>query len=571
MVSEVDIADASTTLGHDKHKAALLKAIANLRQQERECSGVTHSKASSVQPILESNNKANGAGARSRNDLPLSTETQAIEDSILLDQELHHEPTQARIPTCPPPPRSVFNGFDDTASPSQQYAPPEETSTSHIPTYPAVPKLQSSIETEGVHDVHTLTSRRKLLPKPSHPKLFTVIEDRPPTYLPTTPHKTLHFPLRRRTGTTSDEDDRITGLLDVPAQEQYSRTNTMSSTNSINSHQGPFPIYISPSMQLQGMQSIGEMDYERQRLRAHTPIPLTRSQASSLIENHTSSEVPSSTSNEYNIYKAHFHLNDTIRCSTSTPSEHICTRDWARSTEWVAPSGNTEGPTEWIEDFLVRREEADRLEAEERRRKGKEKRPDGLLRRVSTIGKNSMNKRRLSKRNNTQGRASFEARQESTRPRWHVQTPERDISRDQDQHLRVEEVHDIRKDSDSPPSDSRLSYSSPPRNSVLITTATAPSRSIQQAAPPAPPQQRFQSFNNPRSSKFTFRSVSKIRTTVKRSFSSSVVPAFNEGRNSVKDLVVKFERLGGSLKGLGRKGAVKKTHWRRGGETDWDV
>lgn len=188
-----------------------------------------------------------------------------------------------------------------------------------VPTYPNVPKLQSSEVTNTIHEADAPTMpRREPLSSLSHSKLTKVIEHRPPTYRPT--GLLLEGAVPTTSITETDEviasDDAITSISNMPPHLPSSRTSTMCSAVSAKSHQGPGPIHVSPSAQLQSMQSISELDA---RLNGATslrkPWRTSRHNRTSSQVTYTPTGTPESISNvplSVGLFEAHSRLNDNI-------------------------------------------------------------------------------------------------------------------------------------------------------------------------------------------------------------------------------------------------------------------
>ncbi|KAF1838259.1 hypothetical protein BDW02DRAFT_11305 [Decorospora gaudefroyi] len=553
MEDEDGIARAYMPPGHNKNRAVLLEAVGMLKQEKAENTDQRNSNAARVQKH------------------PSSEPIQLLEDYMLSrSPSLESFPTKA-VPNSPSIPRSVLEAFSTVAT-SDNYldfgsVTSDREPTSSVPTYPLVPKLQSSHATNSIHTAHALTvPRRKPVSRSSLTKLTTVTEHRPPAYQPTQPvaASELLGDISRPAPVNVEENDTINDLSNVPAPERSSRTSTMSSATSVASYQGPGAICIRPSTQLHSMQSISELDV---RLKAASSLrrPWARSKVYPACpqESFPPTGTPESLTNtplNASVYEAHSRLNDSLH-STSNSIYRLNAKDWARSSEWVEPCPIVEGPTEWIEDFLTRKAEADRIEEEHLLRQKQEKKEKGILGRVDSIdrfrARLSLSVRRRRTSVAAVGkRGSFEARQERSPRGWSSTVGMAEMAKRRfswDEHYDGVLTEDGKrrlgtedKLTQSPKQHNHLA--SPPQFSCSL--AHQPSLSQSQV-----PSQRSHT------AKFRLPSVATISADVKRSLSANVGPSFTQGRSSVKELVHRFERLGGSLKhglGLGRRSTARE-------------
>ncbi|RAR00856.1 hypothetical protein DDE82_006950 [Stemphylium lycopersici] len=343
---------------------------------------------------------------RSRN-LPLPAENvRAVGDGVYSEVSVPSSRLVRKTPKIKEIPRIVSDGIAEITIPTQDTIPPplDSTRAPQIPTYPAIPPLQSSNATDGPRQAHGLTmSRRKPLPKSSTVKLSPVAEHKSSTYELTAPTGTRDAEPVEIAKTDDLEDSTISGLLSVPKQDRYSRTSTMSSAISAKSHEGPGAIYIRPSAQLESMQCISELDKKLRSAAKCRNGWQTMGRKNDGV--HTPTGTPESISNiplNAQVYRAHSRLNHTIQ-NIPDVTDRVSMQDWAKSSEWIEPCSTAPGPTEWIEDFLTRREQADRAEENKKR---KQKRENGILR------GNSLNNfvRRLSGKKVVGKRKSFETR-----------------------------------------------------------------------------------------------------------------------------------------------------------------
>ncbi len=226
----------------------------------------------------------------------------------------------------------------------------------------------------------------------SRRQLYTISEEIPEFYSP---------PRRHGTWPTNSSKQLITHssdaqLEDFPraedAEEEESERMSTRPPSEI-SYRGLGAIYIQPSPQLAGMQAVGEhLREEGDEFWSHETWTrsrafLTQSQISIPIASYVPTGSPR-----------------TVFSNLQSPSEkNIVSRrpgsGGGRAAEWGEPSSSSStrvnehasSPTEWIEGYLARREEADRLEDEARRKQEKGLKWD--LRRMESFSKI---KRRLS-------------------------------------------------------------------------------------------------------------------------------------------------------------------------------
>jgi len=208
-----------------------------------------------------------------------------------------------------------------------------------VSTHSTISTLHSPKKTESIHQ----------------PPLFTKPRQKP------SPRAS---PMQRipRTNDTAEEHDTIASLPQIQTQERHSRTSTMSSMVSAISFQGLGAIYIQPSKELSTMQSISNLKAKLQDMKtlgktwtrpeSHNGIPTASGSPRSIASN----------PRHHRIHEAHTRLNQALY-SPSPPANRINTQNWIGTSEWNEPSCTVEGPKEWIEDFLNRKEEADRAES----------------------------------------------------------------------------------------------------------------------------------------------------------------------------------------------------------------
>ncbi len=474
-----------------------------------------------------------------------------------------------------------------------------DMSTFGVPTYPTAPKPPLSNITNSRHQANTFTTPiHKPLQKSSDRELTTVLENKPPTYGPT------FVPPLRRVSSIDDTDNiverdkAVTSCSDILSDQPCSRTSTMSSVISAKSHQEPGPIHIRPSSQLQSMQSISELD-----ARLHAASSLRRPWRMSLPnrkimqEDYTPTGTPESISNvplRAGVFEAHLRLNRNV---LSESTDRVNVQDWARSSEWVAPCAIDEGSKEWIADFLARQEQADRDEDIERQRSGKQDRKYGSIR--NRVNSTDRFRRRLSTKRVASDRGSFEARQERKTggifdldigsypygraimpiPGEDLERPKtaRAFSRKSITDQRRPQTAVSNRSSWAPTSSAshntygpeRLHMSLPSRWSSYHPNYSFPTANLYRSPSSRqsqPTKHHYHSHGRTSSwEKLKVKAVTTIGSEVKRSISSGVVPKIAEGKDNVKSLVGKVERVGESMtrrlsaslkgkwKGLGKK------------------
>lgn len=521
-------------------------------------------------------------------DLPSPEDTQIIEDRYISRDSKRSKKPSDQLPACT---ERSYSTTDSSSTPSvanqQKFIRiHDHSTTSGVPTYPAVPKLQFLNVTDAVHQSHALTmSRRKPLPKSSQNELTPTIEPKPPFYRPASAP-----PLRTTTLINDTEEDTVHPCS--PLSRPSSRASTMNSLVSAKSHTEPGPIHIHPSSQLQSMQSIGELDARLHEV-ASLRNSLRMTWPSRTSSDATPTGTPESISNvplSGGVYEAHSRLNGNIR---SKSTERVYLHDWARSSEWVQPSATDESSKEWIEDFLARQEQANRDVHGEGRRLGKQDSKYGSIR--SRVGSIDKFRRKLSMRRVTDEQESFEARQErrhgrvfdldiesSPYGRAIVPIPGEDLERPAisrafsrnsitNQHLRPETAMSNRS-SWAPASSSALhSTHAPEPHHMSLPSRWPSSYPTCSTFTPNPyhstPKQRpkvkkhryqthgygyqsrgYQSHGRTGSwEKLKVKAVTSIGSDLKRSISTGVAPVITEGKDSVKNLVDKVERAGGSM------------------------
>lgn len=525
-------------------------------------------------------------------DMPSPENTQIIEDRYLSGGSERAKMPSNQHPACTESLPSTTRS-PSTLSVANQQKPIrtyDDVTTSGLPTYPAVTKLQLLNMTDIIHQSHALTMpRRKPLPKSSQNELTAVIEHKPPFYRPASA-----LPLRTTTIINGTEEDNIHSCS--PLSTPSSRASTMNSLVSTKSHTEPGPIHIHQSSQLQSMQPIGELD-----ARLHEVASLRKSWRRTWPNRAGNEATPTGTPESISnvplsggVYEAHSRLNCNI---LSNPAERVYLHGWARSSEWVQPCATDESSKEWIEDFLARQEQANRNEHGEIRRLGNQDSKHGSIR--SRVGSTDKFRRKLSMRRVTDERGSFEARRERRHGRLFdldiesspygraiVPIPgenlegaaiSRAISRNSitNQRLRSQTAMSNRS-SWAPTSALHPTHAPEPYHMSLpsrwpsayptrITFTPKPYHSTP-AQRPKVRKHGYQSHGRTGSwEKLKAKAVSSIGSDLKRSISAGVVPVITEGKDSVKNLVGKVEKAGesmtrkfsaslkGKLKGFGKK------------------
>jgi hypothetical protein len=304
------------------------------------------------------------------------------------------------------------------------------------------------------------------------------------------------------------------------------------------------------------------------------------------------------------LFEAHSRLNDNI---LSQYVGGVNRGAWTKSNEWVEPCTIDDGPKEWIEDFLTRQEQADRDEDGERQRQEKQdKRYAGIWGRVNSANKF---RRKLSVKRVLGERGSFEARQERMEEGAFgidigspddrrasipisgadlgAPTSERAFSWTPDTHQPLMSLTVLPNRSSWTPTSTTPASSSPPLHRIhvadrlhMLPPSQRPSRrTLLNCCSFTPKNRRStsalqrvvtrQQFHTClRSSsweKLKVKKVTSIGSDVKRNISSGFSPAIDEGKDSVKNLVGRVEKVGenvtrklsaswrGKLRGLDKK------------------
>ncbi|CAN9286350.1 unnamed protein product [Alternaria alternata] len=561
-------------LGHDKGTEILLKAFRELSQDETgDDIGVAVTEVEDVLP-LEHTRIIEGrhvSGNSVRSPLPSGNTSRYVELSVS-EQETN------------------TSTYDDTA-------------ISESLKDSTVLKSHSTDVADITHRADALTLTR---PKPSsslsHSKLTASIDHEPPTY-----HRT-SLPLEGTLPVISSieanevitRDDTVTSIPSTSLHLPSSRTSTICSAVSTRSHQEPGPIQISPSAQLQSMQSISKLDARLNEVTSlYRPWSTLQYGRTSNQAAYIPTGTPESITNipfKADLFESHSRLNDSI---LSPYADGAHKHQWAKSSEWVEPCTINDGPKEWIEDFLTRQEQADRDEEKERQLQEKQDKQYSSIRyRVSSAEKF---RRRLSKKRVPEERGSFEARQErrngnglniDLEPTPSRQTSDSTLGGDlngpararafswtPDTHrspISLTALQD--RSSRTPTSSSRLHRThatdrlhmplqSHPSRRKFSNSSFAPSHHRSTSAlkrvatrQPSTAHLRTSSWENLRVKKIT-----SIGSELKRTLSTGFVPAITEGKDSMKGLVGRVEKVGESMtrklsasckgkwKGLGKK------------------
>lgn len=206
-----------------------------------------------------------------------------------------------------------------------------------VPTYPTTSTLHPSTERGSIHRPHIITkSQQKFLLRA------------PPAQRTT------------RNNDTVEEHDTFISLLHVSAEERRSGTSTTSPMVSAISYQELGTIYTYPSKEL-SMQPINNLNAKPQRI-ATLGKPWIRPEPRS--GESTAGATSRSIANmplHSRVHDAHIRLNQALY-SPSPSGDRINAENWTSLSEWLEPGSAFQGPKEWIEELLNRREEADRAE-----------------------------------------------------------------------------------------------------------------------------------------------------------------------------------------------------------------
>ncbi|KAF7681491.1 hypothetical protein GT037_000467 [Alternaria burnsii] len=562
-------------LGHDKGTEILLKAFRELRQHETgDDIGVAVTEVEDVLPLKHTRiiEDRHVSGNSAQSSLPLGKTSRYVGISTS-EQETN------------------TSMYDDMAI-SQSL----KDST--------VLKLHSTDVTNITHRADALTlTRGKPSSSLSHSKLTAAIDHEPPTYhLTSLPLEgTLPVISSIETDEAIARDDTVTTIPNTSLRPPSSRTSTICSAVSARSHQEPGPIQISPSAQLQSMQSISKLDARLNEVtRLYRPWSTLRYGRTNNQAAYVPTGTPESITNiplKADILESHSRLNNSV-LSPYTDGAHK--HEWAKSSEWVEPCTINDGPKEWIEDFLTRQEQADRDEENERQLQEKQDKQHGSIRyRVNSADKF---RRRLSKKRISGERRSFEARHERKNriglnidlgPTPFRQTSDSTPGEDFDGSTRARAFSWTPDTHQSPisltalPDRSSWTPTSPsplhrthaadrphmslpshhPSRRKFSNSSFAPShhRSTSALKRVATRQQSTAQLRTSSWENLKVKKITSIGSELKRTLSTGFVPAITEGKDSMKGLVGRVEKVGESVtrklspsckdkwKGLGKK------------------
>ena len=450
-------------------------------------------------------------------------------------------------------------------------------------------KSHSTDVTDITHRADALTlTRRKPSSSLSHSKLTAAIDHEPPTYHPTSLPLEGILPVISSVETEEviTRDDTVTTISNTSLRLPSSRTSTICSAVSARSHQEPGPIQISPSAQLQSMQSISKLDARLNEVTSlYRPWSTLRYGRTNNQAAYIPTGTPESISNiplKADLLGSHSRLNNSIL----TPyADGAHKHEWAKSSEWVEPCTINDGPKEWIEDFLTRQEQADRDEENERQLQEKQDKQYGSIRyRVNSADKF---RRRLSKKRISGGRGSFEARQERKNgnglnidlgPTPFRQTSDSILGEDLDGPARARAFSWTPDTHQSP-----ISLTALPDRSSWTPTSSLPShhpsrrkfsnssfapshhRSTSALKRVATRQHSTAHLRTSSWENLRVKKITSIGSELKRTLSTVFVPAITEGKDSMMGLVGRVEKVGesvtrklsasckGKWKGLGKK------------------
>ena len=465
-------------------------------------------------------------------------------------------------------------------------------------------KSHSTDVTDITHRADALTLTR---PRPwsslSHSKLTAAIDHEPPTYHPTSLplEGTLPVISSVETGEVITRDDTVTSIPNTSLRLPSSRTSTICSAVSARSYQEPGPIQINPSAQLQSMQSISKLDARINEITSsYRPWSTLRHGRTSNQAAYIPTGTPGSITNipfKADLFESHSRLNNSI---LSPYADGAHKHQWAKSSEWVEPCTINDGPKEWIEDFLTRQEQADRDEENERQLQEKQDKQYGSIRyRVNSADKF---RRRLSKKRVSGERGSFEARQERKNgnglnidlgPTPFRQTSDPTPGEDLDGPARARAFSWTPDTHQSPISLTALTdrsswtrtSSSPlyrthaadrlhmslsshhPSRRKFSNSSFAPShhRSTSALKRAATRQHSTAHLRTSSWENLRVKKITSIGPGLKRTLSTGFVPAITEGKDSMKGLMGRVEKVGesvtrklsasckGKWKGLGKK------------------
>ncbi|KAH7379629.1 hypothetical protein BKA66DRAFT_140179 [Pyrenochaeta sp. MPI-SDFR-AT-0127] len=353
------------------HDTVYMKTVAALRQKEMENVDITHSPMSPVAPTLRRNERFKEASARPSRSFSQLARTPMTDHKLI------------------PQPLSL-------------------NSSTRRPKGPTMPAHGTAIEKKFIQNtLSTVSPTRNPSSCTTSTRLYTIFDEQPPTYKPTSGSKSLPLIVSSQGG------EKYHTQSEPPAVGQES-TKAMSTTDSVSMSGGL--IHIKPSSQLQSMQAVKKHLKDAEDF--HPYGPWTRNKVfrtQSDISLPLSSYVPSGSPRA--VFKRLEDMNESRVNDPSldtTASDALERRrqgkDWKTACDWTEPEIVVDGPTEWIEGYLVRKAEADRREEEQRKLEARAQRWD--LSRVDSLKQVNKIVRRLSGSTKKEDRDGFEVRRE---------------------------------------------------------------------------------------------------------------------------------------------------------------
>lgn len=474
-----------------------------------------------------------------------------------------------RFDQSSPNPCKKFSQLMDTQMTEHSLIPrPLSPRTSlRTPIYPNIPVLSLSDENDVPHEAQPVipsTTNDSSSMKPA--QLCTIAENKPPFYRPTTGTQSLPPAVESQFSEMFDTDSRFLATEQGPTEQV--RTMTMSTVDSIASYPNGV-IYIKPSPQLQSMQAVKE---HVKAIGDPTPYgPWTRSKmfrTQSDLSLPLASYVP--TGSPRAVFTPLENVDESAFGNTRPDLIPPCMLELTKggkhlikACDCAQPTVVVDGPTKWIEGYLVRKADADRQEEEQRRKDARAHRWD--LSQVDSLKQVNKMVRKLSLSTKKSEREGFEVHRDCSEtskmgmlsvfgksvtqgqalPPTH--SPDEDGYSAQESHLHMKarsQAHSAQPLCNSPLRDQ-------------IDRDQTPHHTKPHSASPSRPtlKKRFHTVSGASVSKYLIRKMSLRQInpqdedeSLQRSVSTQI-PSFLEHKtSSVKSLIGAWERLGGKGK-----------------------
>ena len=234
------------------------------------------------------------------------------------------------------------------------------TSISTPPTIPVL--LSQSTEKEIGHARSSLSSRHK----PGHPRkasqhsLPTIVERNPEIYQPT-------YSSNEAPANLSNYTFEYDKMISEPSMMEQEHPTIKADMESAVSHPSYSVIRIQPSPQLASMQAIGEHvqrtgDTSPYGTRTRSKVFTTQSQLSLPHASYIPTGSPRAVFKKFEEIEKSSSNHSRLAYYVPRIAKVIGEKDWVRASEGAHSNTSLERSTDWIEGFLARREEADRLE-----------------------------------------------------------------------------------------------------------------------------------------------------------------------------------------------------------------